>query len=148
MKHDVMRTSCKVDGTEESNAAFFQHMANAMSMSFFKYGPFRANYKGHYEPDFLDDVRSTLGGLLKRWENRPSTTAGGNALMFVLRRILGYVVTRNTEYMVDLANAAMIEFTCPQVAGAAFNPTNNPRDAFEGLSVKENADFVDGCGER
>lgn len=81
--------------TEFSNA-FIEHMRNAMVVSFYKYGPLTEAY-----PHKVDAV----GSLTER-----------------LRK---YAETGNTEYLVDAANFAMIEFMHPRHPNAFFEGTDD-----------------------
>lgn len=69
----------------EVNASFLQKMANAMGLSFFKYGRVAEAY-----PAKVDAIASLKVRLDK------------------------YERTGNTEFLVDVANFAMIEFTHPK----------------------------------
>lgn len=78
---------------------------NRMLMSFFKYGPLQTNYSER----LIDSIKSLVRYLEK------------------------YQRTGNTEYLVDVANFAMIEFMAPQhplshfdalAAGPAVTPTD------------------------
>lgn len=134
----------------EVNEAFFRGMATRMDVSFHKYGRFRKNYEGQYSRAFIADFKKTVGEFLDRWEKRhsESTTAGGNAVLFLLRRLYTYVVggptkggivpAGNTEYLMDAANGCMIEFECPQVPKAEFKETDTEGSTgFSGLSEVE-----------
>jgi hypothetical protein len=80
----------------EFSAPFVQHMKNAMVVSFYKYGPLTEGY-----PHKVDAV----GSLTER-----------------LRK---YAETGNTEYLVDVANFAMIEFMHPRHPDAHFVGTDD-----------------------
>lgn len=131
--------------TRETSSDFLQYMVNRMDVSFFKYGPTRSNYKGEYSEAFLKDVTDTIGSLLHRWEHRVSvsTSSSGNAIIFILRRLLCYLTQYkgsrgNTEYLVDAANGLMIEFKHPQVKGAYFKSTDSDNTpGFSGVSDGE-----------
>jgi len=85
---------------------------------------------------------------LERWNNLSSTSANGNAMIFILRRMLAYLNGKagdppgNREYLMDAANGLMIEFECPQMPDAYFKATDDQGSTgFAGLSEKEMEDF-------
>ena len=80
----------------EIDPKFLQGMANRMAVSFHKYGPVADGY-----PDNVD----ALGSLTQR--------------------IAMYLETGNTEYLMDAANFAMIEFMHPSLRGAHFTATDS-----------------------
>lgn len=80
----------------EFSKPFVQHMQNAMVVSYYKYGPLVEAY-----PHKVDAV----GSLTER-----------------LRK---YAETGNTEYLVDVANFAMIEFMHPRHPSAFFEGTDD-----------------------
>lgn len=75
---------------------FVQGMANRMAVSFHKYGKVEDAY-----PHRVD------------------------ALMSLQQRIDRYVATGNTEYLIDAANFAMIEFMLPSHPKAHFSATDS-----------------------
>ena len=75
----------------EFSPDFVEKMENAMGLSFYKYGPVKEAY-----PDKIDAVES---------------------LQVRLER---YAKTGNTEFLVDVANFAMIEFMLPRHPEAHF----------------------------
>jgi hypothetical protein len=80
----------------EFSEAFIQKMRNAMIVSYHKYGPVAEAY-----PNRVD----ALGSLEKRLER--------------------YRETGNTEWLVDIANFAMIEFMHPRKIDAHYRPTDS-----------------------
>lgn len=80
----------------EFSVPFLQGMINRMGVSFYKYGPIAKA--------FPHDI-SALRSLEQRLEE--------------------YRKTGNTEFLVDAANFAMIEFLRPSVEGAHFTPTDS-----------------------
>lgn len=80
----------------EMNVKFVQGMANRMAVSFHKYGPLSAGY-----PDRID------------------------ALASLRQRLNMYEETGNTEYLIDAANFAMIEFMHPAHIEAHFTATDS-----------------------
>lgn len=80
----------------EFDEAFVQGMRHRMAVSFYKYGPLR---------DAFPHKVSALASLQDR-----------------LRK---YAETKNTEYLIDAANFAMIEFMAPSVEGAFFAGTDD-----------------------
>lgn len=75
----------------EFSQVFTTKMANAMEVSFHKYGPIVEAY-----PDKIDAIASLMLRLAK------------------------YQETGNTEYLVDVANFAMIEFLHPRHKAAHY----------------------------
>ena len=84
----------------EWSALFMQKMMNGMGMSFFKYGPVRDNY-----PDPVDAVASLENALV------------------------GYKRTGNLDFLVDVANYAMIEHMRPSHDDAHTKAADTGRDA-------------------
>jgi len=82
--------------TSEFSFDFVQGMANRMAVSFFKYGKVEDAY-----PHRVD------------------------ALMSLQQRIDRYMATGNTEYLIDAANFAMIEFMHPSHPKAHFSATDS-----------------------
>ncbi|HUZ92414.1 MAG TPA: hypothetical protein VNG29_00245 [Candidatus Paceibacterota bacterium] len=137
--------------TEQMNFVFLQGMSNRMDVSCFKYGDYKSNYAGTYTEPFRKQLSVSLRKLVVEWKGK-GTSANGNAIMFAIERLLlyvdggkvkdGIVPCGNTEYLMDAANGLMIEFTCPQVPGAAFAATDdNKSPGFSGLSEQEIKDF-------
>jgi uncharacterized protein YjgD (DUF1641 family) len=79
----------------EFNEDFIEKMKNRMVASFYKYGPVAKNAEN------TDEIKS-LKDRLKLYEE-----------------------TGNTEWLVDVANFAMIEFTYPQHPKAHFRATDS-----------------------
>lgn len=90
-----MNDVTKVLETEFSEP-FVQGMKDRMVVSYFKYGPLAAAY-----PHKVSAVASLTDRLRK------------------------YAETKNTEYLIDAANFAMIEFMHPSVEGAFFAGTDD-----------------------
>ena len=82
--------------TSEVDPVFLQGMANRMAVSFFKYGPAADGYP--HVISALDSLR---------------------------QRLSAYCETGNTEYLIDAANFAMIEFMLPAHPGAHFRATDS-----------------------
>jgi len=82
--------------TSEFSDEFVQGMYDRMAMSFFKYGPVAKGY-----PDKVDAIAS----LKVRLER--------------------YAETGNTEWLMDVANFAMIEFMRPRHPKAHFRGTDS-----------------------
>lgn len=80
----------------EISVPFIQGMANRLVVSHFKYGSIAENY-----PDKV------------------------NALASLQQRIVEYLKTGNTEFLIDVANFALIEFMCPSVPEAHFRATDS-----------------------
>lgn len=81
----------------------------AMQMSYYKYGKVKDNYKSY-------KLVSAIGSLEMR-----------------LRE---YQKTGNAEYLIDIANFAMIEFMYPQHKDSHYKPTDGGI-ALDGMSVNE-----------
>jgi hypothetical protein len=80
----------------EFSRDFIQGMLNRMAMSWIKYGNVREAYPHRV-----------------------------NALKSLEQRITKYIETGNTEYLMDVANFAMIEFMHPSVPDAHFTATDS-----------------------
>ncbi len=80
----------------EFSEKFVGHMKDAMTVSYYKYGPLVNGF-----PDKVD----ALGSLMMRLEE--------------------YAKTGNTEYLVDVANFAMIEFMHPRHESAHYKATDD-----------------------
>ena len=61
-------------------------------------------------------------------------------------RLNKYLETGNTEWLIDIANFAMIEFMYPSVSGAAFRGTDSDESPglTSGISYKELVDSMKG----
>ena len=92
------------------NADFDEKCKQAIVMSHYKYGEVKANYTG--SPPNVDCAKT----LEERW-----------AL---------YKLTGNTQYLIDVANQARIEFTYPQHPKAHYQPKDSG-DRLVGLTVNE-----------
>lgn len=95
----------------ELSFPFLQGMANRMAVSFFKYGAVADAY-----PDRVDALASLSDRLHK------------------------YAETGNTEYLIDVANFAMIEFMHPGLEHAFFQATDSdgsPGRVFQDGSVSQ-----------
>ena len=105
--------------TSEFSEDFVQGMADRMAVSFHKYG--RVADAFPHKLDALDSIR---------------------------RRIQKYEETGNTEWLVDAANFAMIEFMHPSVSGAHFRATDSkeapPRKTWDGTLTTRANDEIDG----
>lgn len=91
----TLRTAASVPNSEWSDL-FLQGMIHRMEVSFFKYGLVADAY-----PDKYDAIASLRDRLRK------------------------YVETGNTEFLIDAANFAMIEFMYPRHEKAHFRPTDD-----------------------
>lgn len=85
--------------SSEYSMPFLQHMLNAMGMSYHKYGKVNDNY-----PEYVD------------------------AMGCVDRAARKYEKTGNRDFLVDVANYAMIEFMRSSKANAHFTPPDTGRD--------------------
>lgn len=82
--------------TTEFNETFINGMRNRMVISYHKYGPLREAY-----PHKVSAIASLNDRLRK------------------------YAETKNTEFLIDAANFAMIEFMHPSIEGAFFEGTDD-----------------------
>lgn len=80
----------------EFSRPFIEGMKDRMLISFYKYGPIERGF-----PDKVDAVGSLRD------------------------RLRMYASTGNTEYLMDVANFAMIEFMRPRHPAAHFKPTDD-----------------------
>jgi len=97
MKPNVAKREIKLLAPEsEIDFDFLQGMANRMSVSYYKYGPAAEGYPHRV-----------------------------SALASLEERINAYVATLNKEYLIDVANFAMLEFMHPSLKGAHFSPTDS-----------------------
>lgn len=96
-KHHQPARVAEVRLTEptEVSEQFLQGMADRMAVSMMKYGPWATN-------GGKEDVHAQVE---LRWQ--------------------AYLRTGNTEYLMDVANLAMMEFMQPQREGAYFEPTGS-----------------------
>lgn len=88
----------------EFSKPFVQGMADRMAVSYFKYGPLAKNYP-----------------------------FPGNAIESLKNRLSKYAADGNTEWLMDAANFAMIEFMRPAHSKAHFRPTGS--DESPGVKV-------------
>jgi hypothetical protein len=77
----------------EYSTAFFEYMVKSMEVSFYKYGAIADGF-----PDKLDAMAS------------------------LRQRILDYARTGNMDYLIDIANFAMIEWMHPKHEEAHYEP--------------------------
>lgn len=94
----------------EYSERFDKLRKDAMETSFYKYGPLRKNY-----------------------DTYKCMYAVGN----IQRRLDKYLETGNTEFLVDVANFAMIEFMYPSIKGAKYTPTATGACDTVGFGVNE-----------
>lgn len=80
----------------EFSEEFVSGMRDRMVVSFYKYGPLKNAYPTKVKA--LDSIE---------------------------QRLRKYKETKNTEYLIDAANFAMIEFMRPSIEGAHFTPTDD-----------------------
>lgn len=93
----------------EFSESFVSKMKNAMLTSYYKYGEVKLNY--------------------------PSLA---NAIESLKLRIEKYEETGNADYLVDIANFAMIEFMYPGHPNAHYRPTDsNESPGLIGTNIKE-----------
>lgn len=103
----------------EFSEPFVDGMKNRMAISYFKYGPVQLNAG----KKFVNEMES-LKLRLKKYED-----------------------TGNTEFLIDVANFAMIEYMYPSHPNAYFKATDsNESPGLIGMSVQEMKDFKDTSG--
>lgn len=103
---EVPFTGLRAAPSTEFSTTFAQGMANRMAVSFFKYGPVAEAYPK--KVDAIESLRTRLnlylnGGEIKGVKIKPG----------------------NTEYLMDVANFAMIEFMHPKHPKAFFKATDS-----------------------
>ena len=94
----------------EYSTAFDEHRKKAMINSFYKYGPAKKNYGEYKCMDALKNIEL---------------------------RLQKYKDTGNTEFLVDIANFAMLEFMHPSIPGAKFIPTSTDACDVAGFGVNQ-----------
>jgi len=95
----------------EFSEKFISLMKNRMVVSYYKYGPLKSN------------ARKELGF---------------NPIKDLEKRLELYKETGNTEWLVDVANFAMMEFMYPIHGKAHFRPTDSSESpGVSGLTVRE-----------
>jgi hypothetical protein len=82
--------------SSEFSKQFLQGMLDRMAVSYHKYGPVAEGY-----PERVDALES------------------------LRLRLEQYVETKNTEFLIDVANFCMIEFMHPRLPDAYFEPTDS-----------------------
>lgn len=96
--------------SEEYNFAFIKKCQGAMVESYHKYGSIKENYRTH----------KTI-----------------NAVATLKQKLQKYEDTGNTDFLVDVGNYAMIEFTYPQHPGAHYKHTDTGKSEVVGMSINE-----------
>lgn len=96
------------------SSAYREYLDNrnkkAMINSFYKYGPAKKNYGEYKCMDALKNIEL---------------------------RLQKYKETGNTEYLVDVANFAMLEFMHPSIPGAKYTPTGDATCEIAGFGVNQ-----------
>jgi len=110
MNDIVLRGSPRVPDSENS-AQFHQGMVDRMCVSYYKYGAV-ADAKGK-----VNELASLLLRLAKYM--------GTKALVAEVSKLPVLPKTGNTEWLMDAANFAMIEFMQPSIRGARFKATDS-----------------------
>ena len=124
--------------TSESSQEFHQGMVNRMDLSYCKYGRYHVNASGRIDPKFQKEAAETVMNFLAKWDGRGTTTANSNTVASILLRLVKYLNTGNTEWLMDVANFAMIEHECPQVKGSHFKATDSHESpGLVGIGEKE-----------
>ena len=94
----------------EYSTRFDDLRKKAMENSYYKYGPLKKNYSDYKCMDAVGNIR---------------------------KRLEKYLETGNTEFLVDVANFAMIEFMYPQVPGAKYQETFTNACETIGVGINE-----------
>lgn len=94
----------------EYSGRFDECRKKAMINSFYKYGPAKKNYQEHHCIDAVANAR---------------------------KRLERYEETGNTEFLVDVANFAMLEFMFPSIEGAGYRPTHTDACELVGFGVNQ-----------
>lgn len=94
----------------EYSERFDKLRQQAMEVSYYKYGPIKQNYQKHKCMDAIGNLK---------------------------RRLEEYEKTGNTEFLVDVANFAMIEFMYPEREGAYYKATDSGAVETIGFGVNE-----------
>lgn len=102
--------SRSINMKEEYSDRFDHLRKNRVEVSYYKYGPARANF----------------------------STGNVQAIPTMQKCVDKYNATGNTEYLLDAANYLMFEFMYPQVPGSYFKATDSKESAgIVGISVAE-----------
>lgn len=109
----MAKTTEEILKTEYSER-FDELRKNAMEVSYYKYGPVKDNYSKYKCMDCIGNLK---------------------------KRIQAYEETGNTEFLVDVANFAMIEFMYPSIAGAKYTPTDSGAVDTVGFGINEIRNF-------
>lgn len=64
-----------------------------------------------------------------------------NAIENIKKRLEKYEETKNTEFLADVANFAMLEFMFPSIEGAKYTPTDSGACELQGFSINEIRDY-------
>lgn len=96
MKIDLKIFKSSETLSAEISIPFVQGMLDRMIVSYYKYGAIKASFPSHI-----------------------------SALDSIQLRLDKYKDTGNTEYLIDVANFAMIEFIHPSIVGAEYKPTDS-----------------------
>ena len=101
---------------KDFSEAFINKMRNAIVMSYYKYGNANKTY-----PELAQAPKC------------------------IRERLELYEKTHNTDYLIDVANFAMLEFMFPAYADAAYTPTDSDGSPglAGGISYKELMESVD-----
>lgn len=98
---------------QELNERFDDIRKKAMINSYFKYGPMRKN---HGEYKCMDATKN------------------------ILLRLDKYLTSRNTEFLADIANFAMIEYTYPSNSEARTGDSNT--EVYQYTNIKESIEYL------
>ena len=94
----------------EYSERFDKLRKDAMETSFYKYGPNKKDYSEYKCMDAIANLK---------------------------KRLQAYEETGNTEFLIDVANFAMIEFMYPQKEGAYYKPTDSGAVETIGFGINE-----------
>lgn len=112
-----IKEAAGIPNTEYSET-FLQGMVNRMSMSFLKYGAVAEAYPRRVNA--IESLFLRLIAYMGREKFLVAAQAAANTADRRHRRTEG-----NTEYLMDAANFAMIEFMHPRLEGAHFEATDS-----------------------
>lgn len=101
----------------EYSTKFDDCRKKAMVNSYHKYGPAKDNYGKYKCMDAIANIR---------------------------KRLEKYEETGNTEFLVDVANFAMLEFMYPSIEGATYTPTHTGECETIGTGINEIRREVEG----
>lgn len=145
---------------------------NMMVVSYYKYGPMQENYNEYKCMDAIGNIRKRLikyhdtgntefladvanfamiefmypsvkgAKYLQTRSKTYSANKSRNPFGIIETAIYEYEETKNTAYLVEIANLALQEFAYPSLEGAHYTPTDNDACEIAGFSVNEIKRYV------